>query len=209
MPFGLEPASLTTELDAINLVLDAQGIEAVDTIDLSDGDVGRAARALNTADLEVQQRGWSFNRDETLTLSPDGDGNIVLPDGTLQVAQAYWNGGIKTLVEREGKLYDNDNQTFTFTADQQVDITIRLPFTDIPQVARTYIAKLAAHRVQGKGVSQSSVTQITQQELMQALAALEQAEDEAKPKNQVSGNLSTLGTLLASGVRRKSNWGLT
>lgn len=199
------PARLTTELDAVNMVLAAKNIAPVQTLeDNTDSSVEMAMLALNAADLEVQSKGWSFNSDWIMTLSPDAvTGEIALPDQTLSVNASYWasNGQWVSAVERASKLYDVLNQTFVWAQDVQVDLVQRLNFEDMPQVARNYIALLAAFRFQGKGQRSGLVTQITQTEVTQALAALEQHEDRAAPKNAITGNQSVLGRLWG-GMRR-------
>lgn len=204
------PAQLLTELDAVNLVLEAKGLSSANIINAADQDIASALLALNQADLEVQSKGWSFNSDDSLTLAINEDGEIVLPDQTLSVANAYWpstsSGRWARVVARQGKLYDRTNQTFVFTASVPVDITVRQAYEDIPQAARNYIAILAAHRSQPKGQGSSLVTRITDEQVLSALAAMEQHEDRANPQNQITGSISVVGSLFASGVRRRTNW---
>lgn len=207
------PSRLLTELDAVNLVLEAKGVQPATTIDQTDPDVALALQALNQADLEVQTIGWSFNSDDSMTLTQDPTtGFILLPDQTLSVANTYWPQGIlnsgppRRVVERQAKLYDRTNQTFVFTEAVQVDITIRLAYEDMPQAARNYVAILAAHRSQMKGQGSTSVAQITADQVKDSRTALEWAEDAASPQNQITGNSTVLGTLFASGVRRRTNW---
>lgn len=201
----LIPSRLTTELDAVNMVLAAKNIAPVNTLeDNTDSTVEMAMLALNSADLEVQSKGWSFNQDWVMALSPDAiTGEIALPDQTLRVNASYWatNGQWVSAVERASKLYDVLNQTFIWTQDVQVDLVQRLSFEDLPQVARNYIALLAAFRFQGKGQRSGLVTQITQNEVLQSLALLEQHEDAASPKNSITGNQSVLQRLWG-GMRR-------
>lgn len=195
MPFGLPDTVLTTELDAVNMVMKAKGLDLVSSIDLSDAEIADAAFHLNVADMGFQSKGWYFNKDYGLTLVRAADNTIVLPQGTLGVASAYWAGSFLNVAERAGKLYDLDNRTFTFTDSQIVDITVRLAFTDMPEVARTYVATLGAHTAQGLDRGNNTALQVTQQMLTRALAEVEWKQDEARPNNQVHDNISVNGAI--------------
>lgn len=204
MPFGLPDTVLATELDAVNLVMKAKGLDLVTTIDLGDAEIADAAFHLNAADLEVQSKGWFFNKDYSLTLALDSNGHIPLPAGTLGVAASYWNYGMKQLAERNGRLWDLFNKTDIFTTTQCVDITVRLLFESLPQVARDYIAILGAHRAQGLDRGNTSSSQFTSQMVMQKLALLEQAQDAATPANQVHQNISVMGAINGMGGMLRS-----
>lgn len=199
MPWTL-PNSLTTELDAVNTVLRAKGLEAATSVDLNDGDVAEAVGFLDTADREVQSKGWFFNKDVSLMMALGVNGEIVLPEGTLQVSNAYYYPDPRRVVERGQRLYDLTNQTFTFTTPMPVDITIRLNYTDLPEAARRYIATLAAHRAQGLLEGVPSSMRITEQQVLAALTILEQQQDAAVPANQIHGNISVQGALNGWGI---------
>jgi len=195
MPFGLPDTVVSSELDAVNLVMFAKGLDQVTSIDLNDAEIAGAAFLLNAVDIEVQSKGWFFNKDYALELALDASSEIPLPEGVLGVSSSYWNYGCKTIAERGGKLWDLYNKTSVFSVPVTVDITVRQAFTDLPQVARTYIATLAAHRAQGLDRGVATSAQFTSQMVLQALALLEQAQDEATPANQVHSNISVQGAI--------------
>jgi hypothetical protein len=207
MAFGLPDGTLSSELDAINMVMKAKGLDLVTSADLNDAEIADAAYHLDTADREFQSKGWFFNTDLGLTLPVEASAMIPLPSGCLGVASSYsnWSGfSQRDIVERAGFLYDRDNNTFIFTADQIVDIIIRVNFTDMPEVARRYVATLGAHRAQGLDRGNSTSIQITNQMVQQALAAVEWAQDAAAPNNQVHGNISVQSAINAWGQIRRN-----
>lgn len=191
MPFGL-PDTLSSELDAVNFVMKAKGLDLVTEIDLGDADTADAAFHLNLADKGFQSKGWYFNKDYALSLTVSDDGTIPLPEGTLSVAGTYWSGGwgFKNVTERAGKLYDLDNKTFTFTAPVVVDIAVRIAYQDMPEVARQYVAIKAAHVAQALDTSIQSTMQITAGMVLEALTQVEWKQDETTPVNQVHSNIS-------------------
>lgn len=204
MPFGLPDTILTSELDAVNMVMKAKGLDLVSSIDLGDAEIADAAFHLNVADLGFQSKGWYFNKDYALSLALAGDGTIALPEGTLGVAASYWEGACKNITERAGKLWDLTNRTFTFTAPVIVDITVRLAYEDMPDVARRYVATLGAHTAQGLDRGNSTALQVTSQMVLRALAEVEWKQDEARPNNQVHQNISVQGAINGFGGMARS-----
>lgn len=198
MSFGL-PASPDTELDAVNVVLKAKGLEPATSVDLSDGEVADAVFHLDATDLEIQSKGWYFNKDFSLALTLASDNTVPLPAGTLSVANAYYYQRWPLIAERAGKLYNLSDKSFTFSTAPVVDIVVRLAWVDLPPVARRYIATLAAHRAQGLDQSNSTVIQVTNQMVQQALVPLEWEQDKAQPANQVHQNLTLIGSLRGFG----------
>lgn len=193
MAFTLPP--LDTELDAVNLVMKAKGLDLVTSIDLDDAEIADAVYWLDGADREVQSKGWWFNKDQCLKLAIADDGTVPLPDGTLSVSNAYYYPSCIGVVERAGKLWDTSNKTFTFTVAPIVDITVRIDFPDLPEVARKAIATLAAHRAQATDQGNPTVIQITQQMVTQAMTPMEWEQDKAKPSNQVHDNITVIGAI--------------
>lgn len=205
MPFGLPDTVLTTELDAINYVMKAKGLDLVTSIDLGDAEVADAAFHLNVADLGFQSRGWYFNKDYALQLLQDADGTIPLPEATLGVASSYWEYACKNITERAGKLWDLTNKTFIFTAPVVVDIIVRVAYEDMPQVARNYVAMLGAHNAQGLDRGNTTAIQITNQQVNRALAEVEWKQDEVTPANQIHQNLSVQAAINGwGGISRAS-----
>lgn len=205
MAFGL-PDTPTSELDAVNMVMKAKGLDLVTTLDISDAEIADAAFHLNTVDKDVQSKGWWFNKDYSLKLAIASDGTVPLPVGTLQVSPAYYNWGFNQspYVERGGKLWDTDKKTFSFTMQPIVDITLRLAFEDLPEVARRYISILAAHNAQGLDRGNAATGQFTNQMVLLSLATLEQEQDKAQPNNQVHDNISVQGAVNGFGGMARS-----
>lgn len=204
MPFGLPDTVLTTELDAVNMVMKAKGLDLVTSIDLNDAEIADAAYHLNVADLGFQSKGWYFNKDYCLSLALDSNSHIPLPTGTLGVAASYWEGACRNVTERAGKLYDLSNRTYTFTSPVIVDITVRLLYTDMPDCARRYVAMLGAHNAQGLDRGNQTSLQITQQMLLRALTEVEWKQDETRPNDQIHQNISVQGAINGFGGMARS-----
>lgn len=203
MPFGLPDTVLTTELDAINYVMKAKGLDLVAEIDLGDADTADAAFHLNVADLGFQSKGWGFNKDYSLTLPLDGDSKIPVPLGTVSLAASYYSAWSRPFAMRQGYLWDLVNKTFVWASPQVVDIVVRVAYEDMWQQARNYVALLGAHNAQALSRGDTTTIQITSQMLLRALTEVEWEQDKVSPSNQVHGNISVQAAVNGWGGMRR------
>jgi hypothetical protein len=78
--------SATTELEAVNEMLMSIGQAPVNTLAVSGiKDVNIARARLQSQTRRVLSRGFNFNTDDNYTLTPDSDGIILIPNGTLKM----------------------------------------------------------------------------------------------------------------------------
>lgn len=139
----MDAITLTTELEAVNEMLNAIGEGQVSSLDTGNADVQQCVRLLRDHSRKVQKRGWWFNTDINYTLTPDGNGNLVLPSNVLRVDPSDEDRWEKPWVQRGLKLYDPENQTYVFTSTVKVDMVVGLGWDDLPQTARDYITACA------------------------------------------------------------------
>lgn len=175
---AIESLAPTTELEAVNAMLATTGDTPV--TELTPGLRADVDFALNTVRLvskSVQAKGWLFNTDREVELSPGVDDTITLDDDVMKVT--------KSLIEdnrdvdysfRAGKLWDRVNNTDQFSDEVIVDITRALDFTDIPEVARALIFIIAGRRYQMQTIGNSELAGFGAEDEKLALAALVEAE---------------------------------
>ena len=109
-----------------------------------------------------------------LSLSPNTDNQIVLPDNYLRVdTRDTLRSSKKDIVERGRKLYDRIGNSFTFTDAVTVDVVILLDFTDIPEVARRYITIRSARIFQDRVLSSTNIHGFQLQDEQQAYIELQ------------------------------------
>lgn len=159
----------TTKLDAVNMMLASVGESPVNQIpDTGVTEATIAQDILLEVNKEVQANGAWFNTEPEVPLSPDQDGYINLPSNALEV-----DASDRTIdvVMRGSKLYDRANRTYIFTDTVKVDITYLLPFEDLPQTARTYIAIRAARRYQKNFLGSDTLHALSQEDEAYAYAA--------------------------------------
>lgn len=183
----------TTELEAVNTILRVMGDSPVSTLDTADPESAEAAIALQTLRHEsrsVQTKGWHWNTEIELTVTPDVNGYINLPTNCLRVdSLAYLGGGpVSDVVVRGTRLYDRKKHTYVFPQPFKVDMVIMLPFEDLPEAARRFIAMIAAHRHQTQQLGSTTKANFSAEEVAEARLDLEQAEGETSDFNQLHNN---------------------
>lgn len=182
--------SPVTELDAVNAMLLSIGQSPVNTLEVNPiKDVAFARLQLHNTSREVQTRGWWFNRERGVPLYPDADtGYIMVDQSILDIDCEDQN---IELVQRGEKLYDMANHTFTVArTDLKFGIITFLPWTDLPQVARNYIATRAARIFQSQQVGSDILYRYDSQLESEMHAPLQAAQLRNKDTN-----------ILASGAR--------
>jgi hypothetical protein len=174
--------TLTTELQAVNLGLEAIGQNPVVSLSSTDTSVDSdaALKHLGEANRDIQAEGWAWNSDDAFPIDPGVDGSIALPANILKVKQAYFDGGFnKVLVQRGLRLYDRKGHTFNIGIPVKVDIVTLLEFTDLPQEARTYIALEGASRLVFTKLVSTTASALISKSLNAARIRIEQAETDA------------------------------
>ena len=115
--------TVTSKLEAINVMLTAIGESPVNTITSSTTtDVSIAIQILDNVSREVQSVGWHFNTDTNYKLTKNTSNQIELPSNALRVDNSNQDADLD-LVERGRKLWDRENHTYTINKDIRVNIT--------------------------------------------------------------------------------------
>jgi hypothetical protein len=127
-----------TELEAVNEMLRLIGELPVS--DVNDSGVDEAARArdlLRTVSRDVQGHGLHCNTEEGYPLNLDSQGFINVPANAQVQCDSYrW----MDITQRGTRIYNKEQHTYIFTQPLKVDIVFFLPFEELPQDARQYIA---------------------------------------------------------------------
>ncbi len=167
----------TTLLEAVNQIIATIGEPPVNSIE-DNGvlDATMALQALSAVSRAVQLKGWHWNTEENYPLAPTyPEGEIKLPKNTLQVDTSgeFQN---MDLVARGLRLYDRKNHTFAIGKHITVNITLLLPFEELPEAARTYITIKAARRFSEGQIGSELLSQFSLRDELEAKVSLEDAE---------------------------------
>jgi hypothetical protein len=185
--------SLTTELDAVNQMLDVIGEAPVTSVDDTGlVDAAMARDLLRRVSREVQGRGWHFNTDEDVELLPTTPaGNVLVPVDALRIDPA---DPTVDAVPRGGRMWDRKNLTYEFTLPVKVHIVRLLPFEDMPESARQYIALRAARQFQDRRIGSETRNGFNERDEVRALVTLEN--DNAAQKDASLANSQSVSRIL-------------
>jgi len=153
----------TTKLEAINIMLSTIGETPVNSLSSGLVDAELAETILENISKSVQAEGWNFNREDKFSVSPTVAGEIVVPLNTLR-ADASLVTNSKDLVQRGSKMYDKKNHTYNIGESVKLDLIIELDFTELPEVARRYIAIKSARVFQDRVVGSDALHSFTMQD---------------------------------------------
>jgi len=180
--------TVTSKLEAINTMLTSIGEIPVSSItNATTNDVSIAIQILDHVSREVQARGWFFNTDINYSLTPNNNNQIELPANALRVelADGYRR---HDFVERNRKLYDRVNNTFTITDNIKVNIVFLLDFSELPEVARHYILVRASRIFQDRMLVSTELHKFHEMDELQSYMSLKEAEGDIGRHNILTGN---------------------
>lgn len=193
MTYTLTPLS---KLDAVNIALSSMGEPQVNSLDGVAVDAQMAASLIDETSMTVQSMGWHWNR-EVHTLSPDTNGEIVLPANTARVDSI--NGSLTTdVVQRGSRLFDVGNNTYQFTDPVEVEIFVVLDFEDLPLPAKQYITVRAARILQQRLLGSDTLYKFAQVDEQAAWIALQTDNAAVTDANMLTDSWS-VGRILSRG----------
>ncbi|WP_370640581.1 hypothetical protein [Xanthobacter sp. NFH-44] len=189
----------TTELEAVNALLSAIGESPVETLlTVLPADAGTALASIRRFSRQLQKSGWSFNSEENFPLSPNTDGEIILPLNTLKVDPSDPSC---PYVQRGGRLYDPVGHTYNIGQPVKVDIVFGLDFYELPETARNFIVIAAGRRFEDQFLGADNLHNYSVKDEQAAWA--EFVSDEAENED-----LNVLDASLPSRIlrRRSRSW---
>lgn len=185
--------ALQTKLDAVNKMLERVWESPVSSLETSGvSSVALAKRVLDESIRAVLAKGWAFNVEDNVTLTPDANGNINVPSNALEVDTMDEEN--LDVVVRGSRLYNKEDHTFAFTRSLKCRVIYLFDFEELPQAARTYISCVAA-RVFKDAWEQRVPPSTADAEEQLALVAFEQHEAITGDHNFLTGSWS-VGNIL-------------
>ena len=139
---------ITTELDAINILLAAIGTSPVNNVDTVNTDAVMAKNYIHNALKEIQTEKWYFNTEDNYQLIPDINNEIHLADNIINIDSIGRFGENTNLIPRGKKLYDRLNHTYKIQNPITANIILCLEFDELPETAIQYVIAKAARKYQ-------------------------------------------------------------
>ncbi len=164
-----------TELSAINSILGSIGQSPITQIEFTNPEISFIYNIFEEVTKDVQNEGWHFNKEDHVEVSPDSNGNFIVPTNYLRfdVHDGLYDR-TRDVAIRNGKLYDKVEHTDVFTDKLYLDITYLFSFTDVPPVIQRYIIAKASVRAATQLVSNPELVKLLQtQEAQTRTSALE------------------------------------
>lgn len=172
------PLSATTELEAVNELLEAVGEAPISSLDVTGRtDVAIAKQVLNRAIRTLCARGWFWNTDIEYVLTLNEDNKFPVPSNALRIDPTDTSVNVTI---RGSFLWDLDNHTDTFTdrTSLKCDIVRALPFDDLTQAAREYVAAVAGRTFAKRVLGDQTLVAYTQEDVDAAMTLLRQEESD-------------------------------
>ena len=178
-----------TELSAVNSILGAIGQAPVTTLgtfvvnsddiaSYENPEISFVYNLLKECNLDVQNEGWTFNREDHIEKIPDDSGYIRVEGNVLRMdvmdghmGSTGLNDKFKDVVKRNGRLYDKVNHTDKFTDKIYVNLFWLVKFSDLPSVFRRYIPFKASTRAATQLVANADLVKLLANQELQARAA--------------------------------------
>lgn len=157
----------SSELEAVNEMMAAVGESSLSTIagDLPP-DASMAVTILSNTNKALQSKGWHFNTNYDVTLSLESDNTITLGNNVVSVAVPG-----KDVALRNQKLYDREDNEFTFDQEITNAVTITLlNFEETPETFRAYVTMSATYRFYLYLLGSSSVSDAIREQMLDAKA---------------------------------------
>ena len=189
---------MTSELDAINIMLGTIGESPINSLDAATGvvDAVTARAILSEVSVQVQEEGWHFNTEYEFILTPSLDTKeIYIPANTIEVDASEYDRNNIDVAIRGNRLYDRKNKTFQFQQDIKADLTILLEFNELPQAARHYITVRAARVFQQRVIGSDTLGSFSEKDEARALRSMRRYESKTADYNILTGNYSVMRTI--------------
>lgn len=169
---------MNNSLDILNHLLVTVSERPVTTYESLHPSAITAKYIINRVSKEIQGKGWWFNKEYNLILTPDNLGTIIIPSDTLELSPLV---PYTHLVQRSGKLYDPEAHTYNINTNVSCVIVLQLPLEDLPNTAFNYIMHKAAFEFfAGDDGDAKSVQAISLQQAMQTAWGYLRAEEMKK-----------------------------
>lgn len=160
------------------------GESPVNSISESTADTRIAYIILGEVNRATQIRGWHWNTESDVTLTPDGTTKeITLGTDVVRVDVDERRYSNVNVIQRGTKLYDKKNHTYQFSEPVKAEVVYLRTFAELPEQARYYIIVRSARLFQQRMIGDATGSAFSAEEETTAFLALQNAEDETADYN--------------------------
>jgi len=138
--------------------------------------VTQSLSSLEEVSREIQSQGWHFNTEYKYPLTPNTEGEIILPQSTLECdidPLFNSNAGITDYIQRGVRLYDRENRTYNIGRELKATMVNFLDWDDLPEPFRRWIFVKAGRTLYNRVIGDNATDQKLGREEIQAKATAE------------------------------------
>lgn len=134
-----------TQLEMVKKIMRDNGLAEPPSLDTNGAsDAAMAERLLeDEALLTLAEDCWGFNHKYDVTLEPDANDHLVVPDGTM-VIDVHGSDEWRNVRQLGERLYDFDDNTDEFDADVKIRVTLRYKPSCFPFHIKQYAVARAS-----------------------------------------------------------------
>lgn len=161
-------------LDALNQILPKLGERPVTSTDSKSPTLAMVIPQINTDRASCLQQGWWFNTFKNVSLYPDSEGGLAVPDDTLSFVA---NKGQPMIVTRGTKFLNAGTQSYIFPVGTPIVGTLiqDIPnFDELPESTAKYVLYTALVTCYATDIGLESVVNLWSGYAKAAEAAMEQ-----------------------------------
>lgn len=125
-------------------------------------DAAFALATLGEESRRIQAKGWHFNSDIDVTLTPTTGGDVFIPDNYLSVDVST------EYAVRGNRLYNKTDKTFVFDSPVEATVTRLFDFDELPEQAQLYIKASAVKKFHHISMGVTDLSPYIAQEFMEA-----------------------------------------
>lgn len=179
------PLNCTTTLEAVNLCLECIGEQPVNTVPTTGvSEATVAKQVVDRTSREIQNMSLHCNTEYDYPFLPNTQGYVELPTNILDIDACDPSLDI---VVRGTRLYNKSDRTFDFSTKKQVlcNVTWHLPFEDLPEHVRHYVAVKAARTFQRNYLGSTNLNTMSAEDEHHALINFRRSEDRADDRTML------------------------
>jgi len=169
-----EDLTPTTELEAVNAILEQIGEPPVSTLEDLALDAQSAWNTLQRVMREVQKRGWHWNTTYH-KLTATSNGEFLVPENAVRVDTVDGDEQYDVIL-RGRKLFDKrpykNTTVFEDKDEMKVSIISLIEFEEMPESARHYVYVRAARQNQEFSQGSTAISKFSEDDEMYALTDL-------------------------------------
>lgn len=166
----METLGPSSEVQAVSELLAAIGEDPVEDLDNLPPSGNTALSVLRSTSRDFQEEGHWFNFESDHVLTPNGDGEIIIPGSILSLT-----GVEGDYITRRPRLYDRENKTFQFSEPVSCSVIFHLYWNELPAVARRYVTALSVEKFVDGFPGANAVTEARNRSLFRAQVAFQKA----------------------------------